>query len=233
MPRGAAGLRVSRRRVERLMREAGLRARAAKLYLPIPGQHGFFTSIPNRQLDRLATAPDQVWAGDITYLTVAGVWRHLAVVMDRHSRRIIGWSLGPTKDARLTLAALNRAVFYHANRDGPRRVARRIGRPDVGRRRGRLWAWRFGMTRDEVRSSHAHGSYYAFRNNDLGIQGGDFEGHRVPISFGSRDDRLRKILIMLYQDGDSESALNDAIDMASSIPRTLARMYRARGESEA
>ena len=112
------GLRVSRRRVGRLMREAGLRARAAKLYRRIPGLHGFFTSIPNRQLDRLATAPDQVWVGDITYVKVAGAWRYLAVVMDRYSRRIIGWSLGPNKDARLTLAALNRAVFHRRPRPG-------------------------------------------------------------------------------------------------------------------
>ena len=55
------------------MREAGLRARAVKLYRRIPGLHEFFTSIPNRQLDRLATGPDQIWVGDITYLKVAGV----------------------------------------------------------------------------------------------------------------------------------------------------------------
>jgi putative transposase len=59
---GAAGTRVSRRRVERLMREAGLRARAVRLYRRIPGLHGFFTSIPNRQLDGRATGPDQVWS---------------------------------------------------------------------------------------------------------------------------------------------------------------------------
>jgi putative transposase len=106
----AAGTRVSRRRVERLMREAGLRARAAKLYRAIPGLHAFFTSIPNRQLERLATGPDQVWVGDITYLKVGGTWRYLAVVMDRYSRRIVGWSVGRHKDARLTLAALNHAV---------------------------------------------------------------------------------------------------------------------------
>jgi putative transposase len=106
----AAGTRVSRRRVERLMREAGLRARAARLYRAIPGLHAFFTSIPNRQLARVTTGPDQVWVGDITYLKVGGTWRYLAVVMDRYSRRIIGWSLGRRKDARLTLAALNHAV---------------------------------------------------------------------------------------------------------------------------
>ena len=113
-----SGVRVSRRRVERLMREAGLRARAAKLYRANPGLHGFYTSIPNRQLDRLATGPDQVWVGDITYLHVAGAWRYLAVVMDRYSRRIVGWSLGPYKDARLTLAALDRAVFNRRPRPG-------------------------------------------------------------------------------------------------------------------
>lgn len=106
----AAGVRVSARRVARLMREAGLRARVRKLYRRIPGLHGFFTSVPNRQLDRLATAPDQVWVADITYLRVAGAWRYLAVVMDRYSRRIVGWSLSASKDTRLTLAALNHAV---------------------------------------------------------------------------------------------------------------------------
>jgi putative transposase len=114
----AAGERVSRRRVARLMREAGLRARAVKLYRRIPGLHGFFTSIPNRQLDGLATGPDQVWVGDITYLRVAGAWRYLAVVMDRYSRRVLGWSLGPKKDARLTRRALNHAVLHRRPRLG-------------------------------------------------------------------------------------------------------------------
>ena len=114
----ASGVRVSRRRVERLMRPAGLRARAATLYRRIPGLHGFFTSIPNRQLGRGATGPDQIWVGDITYLKVAGAWRYLAVVMDRYSRRILGWSLGAAKDARLTLAAVNRAAFHRRPRPG-------------------------------------------------------------------------------------------------------------------
>jgi putative transposase len=114
----AAGVRISRRRVGRLMREAGLRARAATLYRRMPGLHGFFTSIPNRQLDCLATAPDQVWVGDLTYLKVGRTWRYLAVVLDRYSRRVLGWSLGATKDARLTLAALNHAVFHRRPRPG-------------------------------------------------------------------------------------------------------------------
>ncbi len=114
----SAGVRVSRRRVGRLMRQAGLRARAVKLYRRVPGLHGFYTSIPNRQLDRLATGPDQVWVGDITYLKLGASWRFLAVVMDRYSRRVLGWSLGAARDTRLTLAAFNHAVRNRRPRPG-------------------------------------------------------------------------------------------------------------------
>jgi transposase InsO family protein len=112
------GTRVSRRRVARLMRQAGLRARTVRIYRRVPGLHGFYTSIPNRQLDQLATGPDQVWVGDLTYLKVGRAWRYLAVVMDRYSRRVIGWSLGAAKDARLTLAAFNHAVRNRRPRPG-------------------------------------------------------------------------------------------------------------------
>jgi putative transposase len=114
----ASGVRVSHRRVARLMREAGLRARALKLYRRLPGLHGFFTNIPNRQFACFATAPNQVWVADITYLKVGAAWRYLAVVMDRYSRRIIGWSLSASKDALLTLAALNHAVRNRRPRPG-------------------------------------------------------------------------------------------------------------------
>ena len=46
-----------------------------------------------------------------TYLKVGTLWRYLAVVMDKCSRRIVGWSFGRHKDARLTLRALNHAVY--------------------------------------------------------------------------------------------------------------------------
>ena len=57
-----------------------------------------------------AERADQVWVGDITYLKVGTIYRYLAVVMDKYSRRVVGWSYGPRKDVNLTLKALNRAV---------------------------------------------------------------------------------------------------------------------------
>jgi putative transposase len=105
-----AGFRVGRRRVARLMREAGLKARSARIYRRTGGTRRFFSGIPNRVLDLETTAPNQVWVGDVTYLKSGKEWRYLAVVMDRHSRRILGWSLRGQRDLTLTLTALNRAV---------------------------------------------------------------------------------------------------------------------------
>jgi transposase InsO family protein len=106
-----AGWPVGRKRVARLMREAGLRARSARIYRRTPGTRTFFAAIPNRALDVHTTAPNEVWVGDVTYVKSGGQWRYLAVVMDRHSRRVLGWSLAPRRDLSLTLAALNRALL--------------------------------------------------------------------------------------------------------------------------
>jgi transposase InsO family protein len=95
-----AGISISRKRVARLMREAGLRARASRLYHANPGTHAFFSSIPNR----------------VRKLEI--MWRYLAAVMDRYSRRIVGWCLGLHKDARLTVCALNRALLRRHPAEG-------------------------------------------------------------------------------------------------------------------
>ena len=105
-----AGEKVAEKRVARLMQEAGLIARVAILYRRASGVRRFFAEIPNLVLGLQTTRIDQLWVGDITYLHCAGRWRYLAVVMDRHSRRIVGWSFGVKRDVALTLAALNDAV---------------------------------------------------------------------------------------------------------------------------
>ncbi len=101
---------VGGKRVARLMREQALRARATKLYRPNPGTHAFFLSVPNLARKRRVTRSDQLWVCDISYLKVGGQWRYLAAVMDRYSRRIVGWSVSVNKDAQLTLCAFNHAM---------------------------------------------------------------------------------------------------------------------------
>lgn len=106
----AEGWRVSRRRVERLMRAAGLRARVARIYHANPGLHRFYGQHPNRLPAGGARRPDQVWVGDITYLPVGRRWWFLAAVLDQRSRRVVAWRLGRRRDARLTRAVLDAAV---------------------------------------------------------------------------------------------------------------------------
>jgi transposase InsO family protein len=76
----------------------------------MPGTRRFFGDIPNRVLELKTSAPDQIWVGDVTYLKSGGRWSYLAVVLDRHSRRVLGWSLSSQRDLALTLGALNRAL---------------------------------------------------------------------------------------------------------------------------
>ena len=75
-----------------------------------PNMQRYYARIANQQLDLKLERPDQVWVGDITYLKVGSIYRYLAVVMDKYSRRVVGWSYGRRKDVKLTLQSLARAV---------------------------------------------------------------------------------------------------------------------------
>jgi len=113
------GVRCSNKRVARLMRELGLRARVSGLYRRSTGVHRFFEKTGNLRLDQPApTRTDQIWVGDITYLRLGKHWRYLATVMDLFSRRIIGWTIARDRTTEVTLRAIKRAIALRNPKPG-------------------------------------------------------------------------------------------------------------------
>jgi len=104
------GYRLSRRRVERLMRLGGWRARIVRVYRRKAGTHRWFAQHPNRVRRGRAKRPNQIWVGDVTYLAVGRRWWYLATVLDQYSRRLLAWRLGSIRDSRLTRAAIEAAL---------------------------------------------------------------------------------------------------------------------------
>ena len=113
------GIHVGKKRVERLMREAGLKARVARVYRKVAGLHRFYRRAPNLRKDLpKPMTPNQHWAADLTYIRVGKRWLYLAAVIDLYSRRVMGWSLGKQKTVSLTLASLNMALRNRHPRPG-------------------------------------------------------------------------------------------------------------------
>lgn len=105
------GVHVARQRVARLMREQQLRARVRRRFVATTDSTHTWSTPPNLLArDFTASAPDRVWAGDVTYLATREGWLYLAVLLDLYSRRVVGWSMSERNDEALTLAALRMAL---------------------------------------------------------------------------------------------------------------------------
>jgi len=109
----AAGWRVNRKRIARLMRQAGIRARGrCRRRYTTQSQHAY-PVVPNRLNQQFeVSAPNQVWVTDITYVATDEGWVYLALVLDLFSRKLVGWALERFVDSRLTLAALRMALGH-------------------------------------------------------------------------------------------------------------------------
>jgi putative transposase len=107
----ADGERIARKRVERLMRQAGISALVArkrgKTTIRVPG-----VRVCEDLVDRafLAAAPDRLWVADITYLRTWEGWLYLVAVQDVYSRRIVGWSMADHMRTELVTDALQMAL---------------------------------------------------------------------------------------------------------------------------
>ena len=106
------GHKCNHKRVERLMRQAGLRARTSRKRRVCTTNSKHDQPIaPNLLLGRrVPTGPNEVWVADITYVPTAEGWLFLAAVMDLYSRQILGWSVWENLEAGGALQALRRAL---------------------------------------------------------------------------------------------------------------------------
>jgi transposase InsO family protein len=104
------GWTVNPKRVYRLMREDNLLClRRRKFVLTTNSDHGL-PVYPNRARELLLAGRDQLWVADLTYIRLAWEFVYLAVILDAFSRRVVGWALERTLEARLTLEALRMAL---------------------------------------------------------------------------------------------------------------------------
>lgn len=105
------GVRISKRRCARLMKQQGLRGRKKHARRPkTTDSRHTHAPAPNLLKETPApTSPNQVWVTDITYLNTGEGWLYLAAMIDLWSRRVVGWACGPTLHVSLVLSALARA----------------------------------------------------------------------------------------------------------------------------
>ncbi len=107
----AQGVRVSKRRVQRAMQQAGIRARGKRRFRVCTTDSRHPLPVAPNLLDRKFTVQrlNAVWAGDITYIPTRQGWLYLAMVLDLFSRRIVGWSMSAKMSAKLPADALDMA----------------------------------------------------------------------------------------------------------------------------
>lgn len=107
----AHGRQVSRKRVARLMRGMGLAGRRRRRFRRTTDSRHAFPIAPNLLARNFTAAgPDRVWLADLTYLWTAEGWLYLAVVLDLHTRRVVGWAMADHLGHELALAALDMAI---------------------------------------------------------------------------------------------------------------------------
>jgi transposase InsO family protein len=116
----AEGRTVGRKRIERMMRHHGIRARAPRRYRVCTTDSKHSLPVAPNMLDQnfVADRPNQVWLADITYIPTAEGWFYLAVILDLFTRKVVGWAMRDHMRAELTIAALTMAIQRRRPRAG-------------------------------------------------------------------------------------------------------------------
>jgi putative transposase len=112
------GWTANHKRVRRIMREDNLRCLRRKKFVVTTDSNHDRPVYRNLAGSMVLTDIDQLWVADITYIRLETEFVYLAVVLDAHSRRVIGWALDRTLDGHLAIAALQMALGRRSPRAG-------------------------------------------------------------------------------------------------------------------
>lgn len=104
------GLQVNHKRVVRLMGEDNLLAIGRRKFIVTTDSDHELTVYWNVAARMKVSGVNQLWVADITYIRLQEEFVYLAVVIDRFSRRVVGWSLDRSLASRLAMAALEQAI---------------------------------------------------------------------------------------------------------------------------
>lgn len=125
----ARGVRVGRKRVERLMRENGVKARRKRRFRKTTDSAHSSPIAPNVVARNFtADEPNRVWVTDVTAVWTLEGWLFLAAILDLYSRRVVGWAASSSNDTELALEALRAALrvrrpapglVHHSDRGSP------------------------------------------------------------------------------------------------------------------
>ncbi len=149
------GVRISRKRVARLMRERGLVSRRRKRFRATTNsRHGLPVARNILERDFNVKVPNQAWVTDVTCVWTWEGWLYLAVMIDLFSRRVVGWATSESNDTQLALSALSKAVaerrpkrglIHHSDRGSPyasaqyRKALKGVGAIASMSRKGDCW----------------------------------------------------------------------------------------------
>ena len=111
------GLIVNSKKVRRLMREHDLQPKHRRRFVATTDNDHDNPIFPNLACKKNVDGPNQVWVADITYVAIAIGFVYLAAILDAWSRRVVGYAISRSIDARLAVAALKAAIN---TRDPPR-----------------------------------------------------------------------------------------------------------------
>jgi putative transposase len=104
------GLVVNAKKVRRLMRAHGLNPKRRRRFIATTDSNHNDPICPNLAASMTLDGPNQLWVADITYVAIASSFVYLAVILDAWSRRVVGYAISRSIDARLAAAALKAAI---------------------------------------------------------------------------------------------------------------------------